>query len=264
MRGRLARALGTVAVLAAVAGAGAGAQHPAPAPLDVLHYAFALTLPDSGAGLRGTATLTVARRGPADTLALDLVGLAVDRVDVNGRATSVRRTAGRLFVPLPAGAGDTVRVRVTYGGVPDDGLIIRRDTAGRWTYFGDNWPNRARHWLPTVDHPSDKATVSWRVSAPASETVVANGTMTDERAAAPLAPGGVARRITRWNEIHPISTYLMVIAAAPLVETPLGETACGYGSTARCVPQMVYTAPAQANYMPGPFSAAPGIVTYFS
>jgi aminopeptidase N len=56
----------------------------------------------------------------------------------------------------------------------------------------------------------------------------------------------------------------MVIAAAPLVETPLGETACGYGSVSRCVPQVVYTAPAQANYMPGPFSAAAGIVTYFS
>ena len=242
-----------------------GAQSALPdSEFDVLHYRFALTLPDSGVRFHGVATITVARRSPADTLMLNLVGLSVDSVLVNGRAASPRRTADRVFVPLPPGAPDTLRVVVGYGGVPDDGLIIRRDSAGRWTYFGDNWPNRARHWLPTVDHPSDKATVSWWVSAPVSETVVGNGTRTGQAAAPPLHPGGVPRRVTEWNEIRPISTYLMVIAAAPLVETRLGETACGYGSVSRCVPQMVYTAPEQASYMPGPFSAAPGIVTFFS
>jgi aminopeptidase N len=241
------------------------AQAPRPASaLHVVHYDFALTLPDSGSRVGGVATLTVARESHADTLALDLVGLGVDSVRVDGRRVEASRTGDRLPVPLPPGANDTLLVAVAYGGVPDDGLIIRRDTAGRWTYFGDNWPNRARHWLPTVDRPSDKATVSWWVSAPASETVVANGTQTGERAVESLGAGGAARRVTTWNEVRPIPTYLMVIAAAPLVETPLGETACGFGSISRCVPQMVYTAPEQADYMPGPFTAAAGIVTYFS
>lgn len=265
MIGRLVRAAGLVAALSALAsparGEGPGTNEPA---LDVVHYDFAITLPDSGASFRAAATLTVWRRRPADTLALDLVGLAVDSVQVNGRRVEERRTADRLFVPLPRGRRDTLRVRVAYGGTPDDGLIIRQDSAGRWTYFGDNWPNRARHWLPTVDRPDAKATVSWRVSAPATETVVGNGTMTGERPVAPLVPGGAPRRVTRWREIHPISPYLMVIAAAPLVETKLGQTACGYGSSARCVPQMVYTAPEQANYMPGPFDAADSIVTFFA
>lgn len=260
-----ARIMRAVAVAVCLAAPRTGAQTAAPdAALDVLHYRFALTLPDSGQRFQGVATINVARRASADTLMLNLVGLRIDSVRVNGRTVSVRRTPERLFVPLPPGASDTLRVDVGYGGVPDDGLIIRRDSAGRWTYFGDNWPNRARHWLPTVDHPSDKATVSWWVSAPASETVVGNGTRTGESAVPPLQPGGVPRRVTEWNEVRPISTYLMVIAAAPLVETRLGDTACGYGSISRCVPQMVYTAPEQANYMPGPFTAAPGIVTYFS
>ena len=260
-----ARIMRAVAVALCLAAPRTGAQSTTPdAALDVLHYRFALTLPDSGQRFQSIATITVARRGPADTLMLNLVGLRVDSVRVNGRTASVRRTPDRLFVPLPPGESDTLRVDVGYGGVPDDGLIIRRDSAGRWTYFGDNWPNRARQWLPTVDHPSDKATVSWWVSAPASETVVGNGTRTGESTVPPLQPGGVPRRVTEWNEVRPISTYLMVIAAAPLVETRLGETACGYGSISRCVPQMVYTAPEQANYMPGPFAAAPGIVTFFS
>ncbi|MHB1862280.1 MAG: M1 family metallopeptidase [Gemmatimonadaceae bacterium] len=252
-------------VAAVVLASGLGAQQPRPRiALDVLHYAFAITLPDSGATFHGDAVITVARRASADTLTLDLVGLGVDSVEVNGRRVQASRTADRILVPLPRGARDTLRVNVSYGGRPDDGLIIRQDSAGRWTYFGDNWPDRARHWLPTVDHPSDKATVSWTVSAPVSETVVANGTTSGTTPAAPLAPGGAPRQVTRWNEIRPIATYLMVIAAAPLVETPLGNTACGYGSVARCVPQMVYTAPEQAAWMPGPFSAADSIVTFFS
>lgn len=258
-------AVGVAAVAGLALAPGARAQRGRPNPaLDVLHYDFALTLPDSGRQFAGAATLTVARRMAADTLALDLVGLTVDSVRVDGRRVNARRTVDQLFIPLPAGEADTLSVSVAYGGAPDDGLIIRQDSARRWTYFGDNWPNRARHWLPTVDHPSDKATVTWHVSAPASETVVGNGTRTAQQNVSPLTLGGIARRVTEWNEIRPISTYLMVVAAAPLVETPLGETACGFGSVARCVPQMVYTAPEQANYMPGPFAAADSIVTFFS
>lgn len=251
-------------IMLALLAATVRAQQTGPAALDVLDYHFTVTLPDSGHRVSAAAVLTVARGAPADTLALDLVGLSVDSVLVNEHGVTAPRTGDQLLVPLPAGSRDTLAVRVMYGGVPSDGLIIQRDTAGRWTYFGDNWPNRARHWLPTVDRPDDKATVSWWVSAPASETVVGNGTMTAQRGVAPLAPGGAPRRVTEWTELHPISTYLMVIAAAPLVETSLGETACGYGSSARCVPQMVYTAPEQQNYMPGPFAAADSIVTFFS
>ena len=47
-------------------------------------------------------------------------------------------------------------------------------SAGRWRAFGDNWPDRGRHWLATVDHPSDKALVEFVVDAPSALTVVAN------------------------------------------------------------------------------------------
>ena len=76
--------------------------------------------------------------------------------------------------------GDTVAVAIRYGGVVRDGLVMRTDSSGRWTAFGDNWPNRARHWIPSVDHPSDKATVQWNVRAPSSLTVVGNGELIEE------------------------------------------------------------------------------------
>lgn len=256
---RMIRSMSIVTIAVAVGSAGTQAQGVSPyrPGIDVLHYDLSLFLPDTGSVIRGIAVLDVRRTTPrSDSLTLDL-RLTTDRVAVNGANAPFTRTDSTITFPL-AGSDSLAKVTVWYVGRVQDGLIVRVDSAGRWTGFGDNWPNRARFWIPSVDHPSDKATVTWHVNAPAGRTVIANGTLVDSTAAA----GG--RRITTWKEERPIATYLMVIAAAPLSITPLGETACGLASVGRCVPQFVATAPEQKPTMPGEFAKAGEIVRYFS
>ncbi|MFN2567760.1 MAG: M1 family metallopeptidase [Gemmatimonadaceae bacterium] len=235
---------------------------------DVLDYDLTIELPDSGRVIRGTAVLTVRRtptdprRSGGDTLVLDLVRLDVSSVNVDGRSVAFTRTPETVRVPLAAASSDTMRVEVTYGGEVRDGLVIRTDSLGRWTAFGDNWPNRARHWIPSIDHPSDKATVSWTVRTPPGRTVVANGRL--------LPPGRIQvqyrepRVTNRWREDRPVPTYAMVIAAAPLVRHELGVAACGLAEVERCVEQAVYVTPEVRDYMPGPFAAARGIVEWMA
>jgi aminopeptidase N len=232
---------------------------------DVVDYDLTLDLPDSGRVIRGTAVLTVrrtsAQRTDADTLTLDLVQLSVASVAVDSQPVKFERTPEQIHIPLAASQRDTVRVTVNYSGEVRDGLVIRLDSQGRWTAFGDNWPNRARHWIPSIDHPSDKATVSWTVRTPPGRTVVANGRQ--------LSPGrmrvGYAEtRTSQWREDRPIPTYTMVIAAAPLVRHELGVHACGLAELDRCVEQAVYTTPEVRDYMPGPFATARGIVEWMS
>jgi aminopeptidase N len=234
---------------------------------DVVDYDLTLDLPDSGRVIQGTAVLTVRRTGVvtrgtgADTLTLDLVQLPVASVAVDGRSVTFARTAETIRVPLPAGQGDTLRVTVVYGGEVRDGLVIRSDAQGRWSAFGDNWPNRARYWIPSIDHPSDKATVSWTVRTPPGRTVVANGRQLPlER----MRVGYAERRTSRWREDRPIPTYTMVIAAAPLVRHELGPAACGLAELERCVEQAVYTTPEVRDYMPGPFASARGVVEWMA
>src|SRR6185437_3158868 len=117
------------------------------------NYALTLDLPDTGATIRGRAVLTIARSSHADTLRLDLIALHVDSVLVNDRATTFVRDDTSIRIPLPAGGNDTLAVAVRYAGAPSDGLIIRTDSTGRWTAFGDNWPQRARYWIPSIDEP---------------------------------------------------------------------------------------------------------------
>lgn len=241
-------------------------QHPTLRPyrpsLDALHYDLSIVLPDSGSRIAGRATIALRRSRDADTVVLDLLDLEVDSVAVDGRITRFVRDSGTVRIPMPADTRDSLETTVWYGGVVRDGLIVRRDSAsGRWTAFGDNWPNRARHWLPSIDHPSDKATVTWTVVAPSDLTVVANGVLMERT---PLTAPNANRTRTVWSESRPIATYLMVIGAAEMAMLSLGETACGLAEDERCVPQSVYVSPELRDYAPGPFADAGAIVEHFS
>ena len=69
---------------------------------------------------------------------------------------------------------------MTYGGIPANGLRLIPNIHGERTMFSENWPNRARQWLPMIDHPYDKATGEFIVTAPAHYQVVANGLLVEE------------------------------------------------------------------------------------
>jgi aminopeptidase N len=246
---------------------GAQAQSAGPHPyrpgIDIVDYAITLDLPERGATIDGRAVLAARRSATVDYLALDLVGLRVDSVLVNEKAVTFTRTDSLIRIPLASVVGDSFSVAIRYGGEPKDGLIIRTDSSGRWTGFGDNWPNRARNWIPSIDHPSDKATVTWIVRAPMVRKVVANGMLMEETPL-PTRAGESPRTLTRWRESRPISPYLMVIAVAPLVYYDLGRDGCGVGEFDNCVRQSVYVFPEVRDYLPGPFTHAAPIVRFFS
>jgi aminopeptidase N len=252
-------------VLLAPAAPALAQRHPHPyrPGIDVVDYAVTLDLPDRGAMVEGRAVLAVRRSARVDTLVLDLVAMRVDSVLVDGRAVAFGRTDSLVHIPIQDVVADSFSVVVRYRGEPRDGLIIRTDSLGRWTGFGDNWPNRARNWIPSIDHPSDKATVTWSVRAPSDRKVVANGGLLEET---PLPPGAGAssRTLTRWREGRPIPPYLMVIAAAPLAYYDLGRAGCGASELDSCVRQSVYVAPELRDYLPGPFADAAGMVRMFS
>lgn len=173
---------------------------------DAIHYDISLQLPDEGtyveATMRGRFRIVPPRR---DTLSLDLTGLAVGEVTAAGRPAEFRYEDGKLHIAVPSTAGDTLDVSVAYSGHPDDGLILGRNLHGEPTAFADNWPNRARFWFPSIDHPSDKATVRFdvRIHPNTNRRVIANGALESDGA--------------RWSTTKPIPTYTMVVGAAEFV-----------------------------------------------
>jgi len=224
--------------------------------VDVQTYRFELTLPDVGPSIRGRASISFLRDAEVDSLRLDLL-LPVDSVLAGGVPTRFTQHGGRLAILLNAGMADTATVTVIYHGVPDDGLIVSRDRRGHWQAFGDNWPDRARHWLPTIDHPSDKALVEWTVSAAERLTVVANGALAEK-----TTTNG--RTTWVWRESRPLPTYLMVIAAAELSVQPIADARCVFVETGGCLQQTVYTAADSAVAVPRAFSSAADIAGFYA
>jgi aminopeptidase N len=201
------------------------AHEAAPHPgIDVLHYTFRLTLDDASDRIQGEATVRL--RLQSDTLTaarLDLIGvdggtgMRVTSVAEGGTPVAFSQSNNHVHIALAsASAGAEHTFVVAYEGVPADGLIIGANQHGDRTFFGDNWPNRARHWLPTVDHPRDKATVEWIVTAPARYEVVANGALVEDAALAD------DQRRTHWRADEPLPTKVMVIGVADFAVQDVG------------------------------------------
>lgn len=233
--------------------------HPYQPGIDIIHYDFNLDLPDTGQIINGDATILFRRTSTVNHLTLDLLSLGVSRVMLDSKDVPFHRDSITVRIPLPDSRDDrdTFSVRVIYGGSVSDGLIIRNESS-RWTAFGDNWPNRARRWLPTVDHPSDKATVTWTITAPTNRTIVSNGQLTSHSTSSP------GRTRTVWTCHRPIPTYVMVIAVAPLISRDLGLSAIGESEFPGGVRQTLYTFPNQSPCNCGAFDSAVSIVNYFS
>jgi aminopeptidase N len=230
---------------------------------DALHYDVWVRLADSGTRFRA-AVATRWRLESGDPIRIDLAPTyQIGSLTLNGRpAAGYAREGDEIVVPLPAGTAGEVVTRIEYEGAPprfrdteqDDGLVQRGSGATR-RIFADNWPDRARKWLAAQDHPSDKATVSWTIEAPAALTAVANGTL---RGVEPIE-GGFRR--WRFSIEQPISVYTMVIGAARLAVTPLGPAACAV----RCVPVSVVTYPEDSAWaVQGPFRRAGEMVDFFT
>jgi aminopeptidase N len=187
--------------------------------LDILHYEVALEIPASGSGIAGrTELLYQAVVADLGAVRLDLGGaMVVDSVRVDGAAAAFERSGDRLTIRGRTPAGARGRAIVWYHGEPADGLIIGQNRHGTRTIFADNWADRAHHWFPSVDHPSDKAAVSFEVIAPAGFEVVANGVLAER------AEIGDGRARTRWVESAEIPVYGMVIGVADFAVTEAGD-----------------------------------------
>ena len=187
--------------------------------IDILDYTYRISLYDSSDAINGEARIEV--RYLADgvaTLRLDLAnldpatgkGMTVSAVQLEGASLRYEHRNNALFISLPKASikqQHAVYV-IRYRGIPASGLKIGKNKYGDRTFFSDNWPDKGRHWLPMVDHPYDKATSAFIVTAPAHYQVVSNGLKVEE------TDLGDGTRITHWKQSVPIAPWLYVLGVA--------------------------------------------------
>lgn len=185
--------------------------------VDAIHYLFHLTFNDETDELVGWATVDLhfVNDGVSE-FTLDLAspadgkGMTVSEIISAGAALKYTHQADKLRILLdsPPRAGERRRFTIKYRGVPAGGLRILKNKYGERSFFSENWPNKARQWLPMIDHPYDKATSEFIIIAPARYQVVANGLLQEE------TDLGDGRRLTHWKQSVPIASWLNAIGLA--------------------------------------------------
>lgn len=191
--------------------------------IDVQHYLFQLELSDATDQIKAKAIITIHFKQASDHFSLDLInkngekGMTVTAVREEGKDLQFEHNGDQLKIHQKVNNNETYTFEVDYQGIPETGLVIGKNKFGDRTFFGDNWPDRGKHWLPIVDHPSDKATVEWAITAPEHYGVVGSGILVKEE----TKENGL--KYTHWKNNVPLPTKVMVMGAARFAVEKSGE-----------------------------------------
>ncbi|MEE9363278.1 MAG: M1 family metallopeptidase [Cellulophaga sp.] len=194
--------------------------------IDIQKYEFHIAVNDSSDEIKGEAIITLKTTASLSSFILDLEnkdlfnkGMVIETVNRNDKALRFEHANNKVVIFTEITTSNTeITFSIKYHGIPKDGLVISKNKYGDRTFFGDNWPNRAHQWLPTVDHPSDKALVEWHVTAPSHYQVIGNGTQQEETDLSDK------NTLYVWKSEVPIPTKVMVIGIARFAVQHIGET----------------------------------------
>jgi aminopeptidase N len=198
--------------------------------LDVQDYVVVATVEIDGPDeLRAEATLRITALEQLDRVELDLTGLTVDAVALDGDPVPHTHDDAKLVITPddPIATGTTFDATITYHGAPAGGrdAVEILEDGGGWLDLGSTSavlaePIGASTWLPVNDLPSDKATLDLTVSVDADLEAVANGLPAD-----PQEDDDSTTRTFRWRASEPMAPYLMtlVIGDLELVESRLAD-----------------------------------------
>lgn len=219
--------------------------------MHVAHYDLHLDIMDFTAKtINGYVDLTmVTKVNNLPQYVLDLQGLTVDSVFVDGQSTTFTHASNKLAIPCTAVLGDTAIIRVYYHGAP-----IRDSQIGGFYYVGQYCYNIGvafayqphtfgRCWIPCLDFFTDKSTYTMHIRTEAGKMAVCDGMLTDS---VTLADGS---RIWTWVLEQPIPVYLASVAVGNYM---LYEDV--YHGIEADIPIHIYAQPSSFNNVAGSFA----------
>ncbi|MEH1027534.1 M1 family metallopeptidase [Micromonospora profundi] len=177
---------------------------------DVGQYTIKVRYDPAKDRLTGTATVQATATADLSTFNLDLAGLTVREVTVDGAPATHSRDGNELVIKPAAGliTGNGFVAEIAYSGVPKP-LENEALGSGGFLHTPDGaialgQPESASTWFPVNDHPSDKAAYDIEITVPKGLTAISNG-----------VPGGSTTTdgwtTWKWSEKSPMASYLSTV-----------------------------------------------------
>ena len=193
---------------------------------DVSHYTVELHVDVDANRVSGRTRIEAVATQDLSSFNLDLRGLTVTEVTVNGRPASHSRDGSEMTITpsTPIRSGTTFRAAVTYEGQPSN-RPFSEDThpSGWYRYetgivaFGE--PRGASYWYPVNEHPSDKASYTFTITVPDPYEAASSGELIE------IVDHGETVTYV-WESSQEMASYLTVLAIARFDEVE-GETPSG-------------------------------------
>lgn len=195
---------------------------------DVEHYRIELKFDERTHSFEGKTGITLKPlKDGFDSCPLDAETFKVLSVRDTRGPLRFEQPPGQLIVHLrqPHGKGERLSFTVAYQarnvsvdpekfGMPagyDLGLGFKAPTPTNPRLINTlSFPEGARHWFPSNDHPADKATAEIIATVDESYQAIANGRLKG-------VTRGARTRTFHWVQDKPHSTYLFVLVAGPYV-----------------------------------------------
>lgn len=180
---------------------------------DVANYELAIDYDPASHQLDGLQMVTARATQDLSSFNLDLTGLTVTSVKVNGSAATFERAGQHELVitpDQPLNQGTEFVAEIAYNGNPGPIDDPRLGLNG-WQYsdsggaFVSGEPHSATTWYPVNDTPRDKATFHLAVTVPDEWGVIANG----RKQATQKSANGTTHL---WAEETPVAPYLTTVA----------------------------------------------------
>lgn len=170
---------------------------------DVRDYQISLDIDPSSGRVQAQTVITATATHDLAGFSLDLIGMDVSAVTVDGTTAEFKRKGDKLKItcPQPPATGAAFTVTVSYSGKPK-GLDNKRG----WQQEGDTIFTMdeavgSECWYPVNDTLLDKATYTVRLTVPEPYTATSNGVLS-----AGEAQGG--KRTFTWTMDKPMASYL--------------------------------------------------------
>lgn len=167
----------------------------------------------------GTDTMTAVATQDLSAFNMDLRGLNVDHVLVNGTEAQIKRDGVEMTITpdQPLHNGQKFDVAVQLHGTPQPYNSPSAPLPNGWKHYTHGTsvasePDGASTWMPCNDHPTDKATYSFHITTPKGYTAVCNGDLTSKQA---NADGSTT---WNWDEQGPMASYLATVQVGQFVQ----------------------------------------------
>ncbi len=208
------------------ASAAAPPHHPPDLRLEPIHLDLDLFVDMDARRAEGTVVHTVRARtqGPRQ-LILDAVDLDITDVeDIDGHGVTWNHDGRKLVIVWAKGVprNEERRIRITWtverplNGMLFSGPDESYPDAPRWAAT-DHETERARYWLPCLDHPSVRTPLDITVRAGDGFTVLGPGLQVGEEV------HGDGTKTVHWRLEQPCPSYLLCIAIGDFVRADGGE-----------------------------------------